>query len=192
MAKPRAGWAIAFFGVLALLFVAALAVGLHSGEMRVPAARFSVRLQRATNPIGFYMATALYAALVGLASYPLWLMLRRGRDSARPRTATSSGNGGDGRPILDLEGRVSVRSDGRCGQLDVGLGGTHHAFWWEFGGGDCIAIVTVPTADEWTSLPGLASYPRATVLEALAREVVRLQCPGARYEIEKQAILIRN
>jgi hypothetical protein len=73
--------------------------------------------------------------------------------------------------------------------LLVVLDGGPHRFWWEFGGGDCIAIVTVPTPEEWTRIPALAAYPRDAFLDALAREIVRTQCPGARYAIESQSIL---
>lgn len=180
---------MAFFAVLSLLFLAVLVVGLQQGELRLPADRFGVRIQRASNPLGFYFTAALYAGLAGVASYPLWLLLRDGRGSRVPRTPVPQGRLGAG---LDLSGRVSVQSDGRAGTVRLALDAGGHDFWWEFGGGDCLAIVTVPSAAEWARVPALAAHDRDAFLDALAREVTRLQCPNARYEIEPQAIVFRN
>jgi hypothetical protein len=175
----RGGWAVACFAALALFFLALLWLGMQSGELWVPLRGFAVSVQRASNPSGFWATAAIYAALTGLASYPLALLLRPAR-------------GAHGVPVQGLPGHVTVTTDGRSGTVRVSLHGGHHDFWWEFGGGDCLAIVTVPSADEWAQLPRLAKYPREPFLAALAREIRRQQCPQARYEIEPRAIVFRQ
>lgn len=187
MAKPRPSLAIAGFGALALLFAAILVVGLYQGAMPMPSSGFGVSIEQATNPIGFYVAAAFYAALVVFALYPPWLALRHGYDSSPVRARGHLSGGGSG-SNLSLEGRVSV-SGGRGGDLHVALDHGSHRFWWEFGGGDCLAIVTVPTPDEWPRIPALADYPREVFLDALAREIVRTKCPSASYTIESESIL---
>lgn len=188
MAKSNVGWAAAFFAGLMLLFLGALVVGLQRGALWVPAGRFGADIERASNPYGFYLTAALHAGLAGLAGYPLWLLLQHGRGAPRARPAAAR-RGAHG---LDLRGRVAVSSDGRGGTVQVALEHGSHAFAWEFGGGDCVAIVAVPTAAEWPRLPALAPHPREHFLAALAREVGRLQCPHARHEIEARAILFRD
>lgn len=190
MAKPRPGWASAFFGALTLLFVAIVSVGAYRGELLLPSKGFGVRVQRATNPLAFHLTAIFYVGLAGLASYPLWLLVRTGRNSAVPPGAGGA-KAGRGNAI-NLTGCITVDAEGRSGEIRVALDRGSHAFWWEFGGGDCLAVIAVPGAQEWTQVPALAGYPRDAFLEALAREVGRLQCPSARYEIEPRAILFRT
>lgn len=185
MAKSNVGWAAAFFAGLMLLFLGGLLAGLQRGVLWVPAGHFGADIQRASNPSGFYLTAALYAALAGLSGYPLWLLLQHGRGAPRARPAAARRDA----TALDLRGRVSVISDGRGGTVQAALAHGSHAFAWEFGGGKCVAIVSVPSADEWARLPALAPYPRDLFLVALADEVGRLQCPRARHEIEARAIL---
>jgi hypothetical protein len=91
---------------------------------------------------------------------------------------------------VNLVGKVDVRATGRCGQVMVSLGPGEASFYWEYGGGDCIAIVSVPSEEEWTSTAPLREYPRNDFLDALARELIGLQCPGARFEVSSRFIHI--
>lgn len=89
---------------------------------------------------------------------------------------------------MNLAGNVKVHTSGRCGQLTLTLGQTTATFDWEYGGGNCIASVFVPTEEEWTSMDHLREYPRAEVLDTLARELIRQQCPGTRPEVSDRFI----
>ncbi|MDX2167434.1 MAG: hypothetical protein SF182_10240 [Deltaproteobacteria bacterium] len=172
--------AVAFFAALALFFLILLWLGIQNGSLWIPSRGFAVYVQRADNPLGFWLTAGLYAGLAGLAAYPLWLLLPA-------RTA-----GRRGAVRASLGDRVTITSDGRSGTVRVKLARGHHDFWWELGGGDCLAIVSVPAADEWARLPELADYPRDLFLDALAREVRQLQCPQARYELEPRAIVFKQ
>lgn len=89
---------------------------------------------------------------------------------------------------MDLRGKVTITQDGRSGDVKVVLPGGSRSFWWEFGGGSCIAFVSVPDAVRWAVDPLLAEQPREAFLRALADEVARQQCAGARVEIDDRAI----
>ena len=170
----------------ALFFLGVLAYGLYQGQLVVPSKGFRTTLERASNPAAFYAAAAFYAGLAGAC---VWLLVAvlRASEQARPRArsgvpgAPSSGGA--------FPGRIGFTQDGRSGQVNVELPSGTHAFYWEFGGGACVAYVSVPTAEEWPRVAALAPHSRDAFLEALAREVGRQQCPRARYAIERNAIV---
>lgn len=68
------------------------------------------------------------------------------------------------------------------------------SFYWEFGGGDTVAIISVGDPASWRS-----NYPwridqRRTILERVAREVIRQKAPKCRSDIDdaKGYIYIRE
>ena len=89
---------------------------------------------------------------------------------------------------MDLRGKVSITQDGRSGSVVVTLPDGTRSFWWEFGGGDCIAFVSVPDSLRWAADPLLAALPREAFLRVLAEQVAARQCPGARIEIDDTSI----
>jgi hypothetical protein len=182
----KSAWIIA---AVALGIALALGWGLLQGELVVPAKGFMATIRRASNPAGFYATAAFYAVLVGLCVWLLVAVLRADDGGARPFApprVTSMGGGGR------FPGKVLFAESGREGAVIVELASGRHDFYWEFGGGDCVAIVSLPRAHEWTKFPALAPHPRDAFVAALAREVGAKQCPSARIEITPDAILFRK
>jgi len=93
---------------------------------------------------------------------------------------------------MDLRDKVSIRQDGRSGDVVVTLPGGSRTFWWEFGGGSCIAFVSIPDPAQWAADRLLSALPREAFLRALANEVAAQQCAGARIEISDRAISFRR
>lgn len=89
---------------------------------------------------------------------------------------------------MDFAGRIVVQRKGRNGRVAVCLGDDHFSFYWEFGGGNCIATVDVPDTREWGELEPYRRYPRASFLAGLAQEIARLECPLAGIEIGERGI----
>lgn len=89
---------------------------------------------------------------------------------------------------MDLRGKVEVTQDGRSGSVVVTLPGGTRSFWWEFGGGACIAFVSVPSPAQWAADPLLAALPRQSLLQSLGAEVARQQCAGARIVVDDSSI----
>lgn len=179
-------WIIA---AVALFFAGALAYGLSQGALLVPGKGFQTTVQRASNPLGFYLLAVFYAALAGLAVYLLVAVIK-----ADPRP--TAGSQRPARPVdigqrVQAGGIFEITQDGRGGQVIARLASGSHAFWWEFGGGDCIAIISVPTEEQWTGIPALASYPREELLRAMAEDVGRRQCPGAQAIIDADSIVFK-
>ncbi len=90
--------------------------------------------------------------------------------------------------MLSLSGQVHVESHGRSGDIVITLADGDVCFWWEFGGGNCIAMVQVPDSQQWQKQHPLKDYPRDEFLEALAAEISALQCPGATHTISENFI----
>lgn len=93
--------------------------------------------------------------------------------------------GRDRRVAYDQQGRggtVWYHEQGDTGALRLGFG-------WEFGGGDCVAIVFVPEPERWEAFTGLALARRDDVLDHVARCVLRDQMSaGGRCVVEPGAL----
>lgn len=73
---------------------------------------------------------------------------------------------------------VQVVEDGRAGSILYREPGRELRFWWEFGGGDAVAMISVGTSDEWTRNHPWAGTRRAEIIERVTREVIRQKAPG--------------
>jgi hypothetical protein len=76
---------------------------------------------------------------------------------------------------------VQIHEKGRSGDIRYSEGVFHsHTFYYEFGGGETVVAIYIPTADEWpTALPWAAGR-RSEVLDRIATEVRRQRCRGCR------------
>jgi hypothetical protein len=170
-------WIIA--GVLMLL-IALLAFGFWRGELALTNAGGLVRLQRSANPAGFYVLAGVYAALAAGCAWLLVAVLNapdRGGPGSPPPAHPA---GPERRASMQSADNLQISQDGRGGQILLTLVSGSHSFWWEFGGGDCIACINVPDPTHWLRIPALAAHPREHLLQWLAEEVARRQCPNAR------------
>ena len=91
---------------------------------------------------------------------------------------------------MDLHGLVKVVERGRYGDLLVKINNDRFTFYWEFGGGDCVATINVPTPSEWGKSKTSRIYNRKLFLTALANEICRLKCNGCRYQINDSSLNI--
>lgn len=86
---------------------------------------------------------------------------------------------------------VDVEQKGRDGFVIVTIDGKKFKWYWEFGVEEYLAYIKVPTPNEWESLP-ISIYPRDNVLSAVADAVCTMKCPGCKYEICFDAIIIKE
>ena len=173
---------------MTLLFVAIVVVGLYEGELKVPSKGFRATITRESNPVGFYALAAGFAAVAAVCAWMLAYLLRDGPAPGKRAQGLSFSPRRDLRPGAGLAERIRYEQDGRSGHVVVDLPTGTHAFYWEFGGGRCVAFVSVPTAREWGGIPALAPYPRDGFLRELAHEVRARQCPNASIEVSHNAI----
>lgn len=60
--------------------------------------------------------------------------------------------------------------------------------YFEFGGGDCVAIVHFPTAEEWAKIDQRTSAERRPVMEWIAGELLRTEMKGGSYLLKEDCI----
>ena len=63
-------------------------------------------------------------------------------------------------------------------------------FSFEFGGGDCVAIIFVPTPEQWSRATNRPSSERESILTFVAERAVRDQTSGGDYSISDSWIEI--
>ena len=78
-------------------------------------------------------------------------------------------------PANLIGARVSYSNDGRSGRVIFSRGLRSFDMYYEFGGGDTVALIDIPTAEEWTAKTWFALEMRQPVLEFIAQSVVRDQ-----------------
>ena len=63
-------------------------------------------------------------------------------------------------------------------------------FYYEFGGGDCIVIIFVPTTEEWTGKTNRPLADRQPVLTFVAEQSIKDQAPNCYFVISETYIEI--
>lgn len=88
--------------------------------------------------------------------------------------------------ILDSSGwKVEIEERGRHGNIDYSEEAGTIRLFWEFGGGDVIAIISGPLPEEWARTYPWAHGRIREVLHRVAGEVIRLRAPSCRFEIDE-------
>ncbi|WP_080056373.1 hypothetical protein [Spirosoma aerolatum] len=84
-------------------------------------------------------------------------------------------------PSITAQARVHYSSDGRSGTVHYSSPQASFSMWYEFAGGDAIAIIDIPTPGTWVERTKLPLTDRETVLQFIGDQVVRDQVPGGGY-----------
>jgi hypothetical protein len=87
---------------------------------------------------------------------------------------------------------LSYASNGRDGRVVFNHPKTSFDLYYEFGGNDVLAIISIPTSEQWTRDTNLPLNLRPATLDFIARQIIRDQTtkPGARFTIEPDSIVI--
>lgn len=78
---------------------------------------------------------------------------------------------------------VTIYEEGRSGTVVYAEDGGRLSFYWEYGGGDAVAIAQCGDAASWKQHPW-ALERRAAILRFVAAEVIRQRAPSCRAEID--------
>lgn len=90
--------------------------------------------------------------------------------------------------------KVWFSTEGRGGDFSYESGEGRFSSWWEFGGGDTLAILSIPKEEFWEAQTGIPLSKRAAVLDFIGRETVLQQTTSGRgtFEVQDGFILIRS
>lgn len=86
--------------------------------------------------------------------------------------------------------KIWYTSAGRGGDVVLDWGGQTTRFWWEFAGGNAVAIVGIPKAEHWEAKTGIPLAERDAVLQFMGKHITNDQSPGGRFDIEESYITI--
>ena len=117
-----------------------------------------------------------------------YLLITSGKKEQKPVAAQAAEQPVQGAPV------VSFTTEGRSGQFTYQSQEGRFTSYWEFGGGDYLAILYLPSEEQWEAKTGLPLAKRAEVLDLIGRETVRQQTTNGkgRFELDGNYILIRN
>jgi hypothetical protein len=89
---------------------------------------------------------------------------------------------------------VTITQEGRSGNVRYSDGEHSISGWWEFAGGDAVAIVSMGSAEAWRTQHPWATDQRAGILRRVADEVLRQKASGCKADIDEEGgwITIRN
>jgi hypothetical protein len=92
----------------------------------------------------------------------------------------------------DAAARLSYSSEGRSGHVHYQSRAASFTLYYEFGGGDCVAWIDIPSPRDWERNTGLPLARRDEVLRWIGERVVQDQTVGGsgRFAIEGNALNI--
>jgi hypothetical protein len=90
----------------------------------------------------------------------------------------------------DRMANVYYDNKGKAGDVYFNWDGIVLKFPFEFGGGNVLAIIDVPSPEHWVAKTGLPVDQRNQVLDFIAQRVIRDQAPNHLYEITDDYINI--
>jgi hypothetical protein len=83
-------------------------------------------------------------------------------------------------------------NNGRDGYVGYVNGNIELKFYYELEGGKYIALIYIPTVDNWYSKTGIAIDQRQAITEFIARQLIKDQAPNSTYEICEDCISLLN
>jgi hypothetical protein len=93
--------------------------------------------------------------------------------------------------MLDGKGaNVSYSSEGRSGKVYFNWDGAVISLYYEFGGGNTLATIDIPTAANWEKETGFPLDKRDMILEFIAKRIIRDQAHDHAYKIHDSYIRI--
>lgn len=97
-------------------------------------------------------------------------------------------------PSSPLGARIGYVNNGRSGQVVFRKGAKSFEMYYEFGGGDTVAIIDIPTVAEWESKTPFSLDMRQPILEFIGATVVKDQVSMSKgwYQIDDDCIRIMS
>jgi hypothetical protein len=80
--------------------------------------------------------------------------------------------------------RVEITQDGRGGSIYYQEDDRRLTFYWEFGGGDTIALLFGPASVHWAAAAPWGVERQQEIFEFVASDVARQKVPGGRWKID--------
>lgn len=92
--------------------------------------------------------------------------------------------------IFNKGPKLSYINEGRSGYVVYKDNTGELKFYYEFGGGDCVAFINIPSVADWSSRTGRSPEERNSIVTFVAEQATRDQVRNGRYELTDQNIQI--
>lgn len=86
-------------------------------------------------------------------------------------------------PLGNRAANVTYESNGRTGYVHFNWDGILLRFYYEFSGGNSLATIDVPSAENWETETGIGPEHRRMILEFIANRIIRDQAHDHHFEI---------
>ena len=83
--------------------------------------------------------------------------------------------------------QVTITTDGRSGSVIYTAEGGRISGWWEFGGGDALAIANMGSAEQWARSYPWAVAERSAILHFIVQEMIRQKAAGCRASVDEES-----
>lgn len=83
-----------------------------------------------------------------------------------------------------MQPTVTIQQEGRGGTIYFEHAGGRIPLYWEFGAGDCIAIIFLPSDTAWEQAFGSAAARKADFINLIAAEIIRQKAPGCQARLQ--------
>jgi hypothetical protein len=83
--------------------------------------------------------------------------------------------------------QVTITTEGRSGAVVYTAEGGSISGWWEFAGGDAIAIANMGGVEQWQRAHPWAVPERSSILGFIAQEMIRQKASGCRANIDEES-----
>lgn len=93
-------------------------------------------------------------------------------------------------PKRGMEQKLEYINEGRGGYIVYKDKISEIKLFFEYGGGNCVAIIYVPTTSEWTNKTKLPITERNSILTFVAEQAIKDQAPKGYYELSDTYIEI--
>lgn len=87
---------------------------------------------------------------------------------------------------MSTSGKVTITVEGRSGDVRYSEQDDSVTGWWEFAGGDAVAIVSMGSASIWHTQHPWAVDRRVAILRRVADEVIRQKASGCTADIDEE------
>ncbi len=82
-----------------------------------------------------------------------------------------------------MERRLEYIDEGRGGYVVYTDKAGTFKFFFEYGGGDCVAIIYMPKIEKWEAETKRSIAARQEILDFVATQTIKEKAPGCSYEI---------
>lgn len=86
--------------------------------------------------------------------------------------------------------KLEYINQGRSGYVVYKDGANNLKLFYEYGGGNCVAIIYVPSSEQWTSQTNRDITERRSILTFIAEQVIKDQAPKGYYTLTDTSIEI--